>query len=439
MQRVNHSSYWLCNRETYMESTTNNLELLTGSVTQRSKWDRGANKKLSKKVYVARMIFLDGTGKKRERTKEFLKKKDAEDHIRQECAKFERSNGREFEAEKMTFCDLADHYEKYYAKVAEYSDERKIGGLRSLAPVLGYLKVLREHFGKFKLTKINYGMLREYRDLRLKTPVTKTIKIKVPLTSEERKNLKTRKLFRTDYQESQRPRKIASVNRELTTLRHMLNIAETEGWIPKNPFRNGTGLIHVSAETMRQRILSREEEQRLLAVCNCDERRRLRAIIICLLDTGMRFSEVTTLTWNCVDFNMGVLNIKAFNTKTAKTKTVAITSRLRSELVRLWEARRPTEGANDVDPSDRVFGIRSNVKSSWTTARRLAGLEEVRLHDLRHTFGTRLNQLGLSQASIARSLGHQQLSTTYRYINADESLIESVRTALENFNEGSVP
>lgn len=409
-------------------------ELISTSVTQRSKWDRRANKKLSKKVYVARMIYLDASGKKRERTKEFPTRRDAEDHLREQELKFKRSGGREFEAENMTFNDLADHYEKYYAKEAEYSEDRKIGGLRSLAPVQGYVKVLRERLGRLKLAKVTYSVIREYQSERLKTPVVTKTKVKVPLTQAERKKLGTRKQYRVEYEEVSRPRKIASVNRELTTLRHMLNIAETEGWIPKNPFKNGQSLIHVHAETMRSRILSWDEEQRLLSVCDCNERRHIRSIIICLLDTGMRFNELRTLTWDRVDFDQGVINIKAFNTKTAKPKTVAISSRLMNELVRLWEARRPDDGSQTVSPDQLVFGIRSNIKSSWTTARRLAGLEDVRLHDLRHTFGTRLNHLGLSQASIARSLGHQQISTTYRYINADESLIENVRSAVDQFH-----
>ena len=412
------------------------LELVSSSVATRTKWDRAKNKKLSKKVYVARLIYNDRQGRRRERTKEFTKKKDAEDHVRLERLKFERSGGRELEADKMTFNDLVDHYEKHYAKEVEYSGDRKIAGLRSLSVVQGYLRTLRTHLGVLRLSKISYNVLREFRSLRLKTPVVTKRKVRVPLSKDERLRLKTRKRTRDEIQMENRPRKIASVNRELATLRHMLNMAESEGWIAKNPFKNGPGLIEISAENVRQRILSREEESRLLSVCDCNERRKLRSVLICLLDTGMRLNEVITLTWDDVDFQAGVLHVKAFNTKTARPKTVAITSRLRDELDRLWGERRPARGSRSLSPDDRVFGIQSNVKTSWTTARRLAGLEDVRLHDLRHTFGTRLNQLGLSQASIARSLGHQQLSTTYRYINADETLLETVRSAMDEFHSG---
>lgn len=419
-----------------MENNYTIVKLVSSGVTQRSKWDRKSGKKLVKKVYVSRQVYLDAMGKKREKTKEFLRKKEADDHAWEQKRAFERSGGREIEAAKMSFNDLADHYEKHYAKPAEYAGDQKISGLRSLEPVLGYLRTLRKFFGKSEVKRITYSMIREYRDTRLKTPVVITKKIRVPLTRDERVKLKTRRHYREEKTETRRPRKIASVNRELTTLRHMFGIAEMEGWIPKNPFRGGPGLIQVSAEEMRQRILSKEEEERVLAICDTEERRHLRSIIICLLDTGMRFNELRTLTWAGVDLSKGLINIKAFNTKTAKPKTVAMSKRLRNEFEYLLDQRELRLHLNDPN-LDLVFGVKSNVKNCWTTVRRLAGIEDVRLHDLRHTFGTRLNQAGLSQASIARSLGHQQISTTYRYINAEETLLDSVRSALDKFNSSA--
>lgn len=408
-------------------------EFVGTSVGSRTKWDRTGNRKLAKQVFVARLIYKDTSGKRRERTKEFLRRRDAEDHIRQLRVQFERSEGRELDADKMTFNDLVDHYEKHYARPAEYAGERKIAGLRSLKPVQGYLRTLRKHFGSLRLKKINYGTLRDFRSVRVQTPVVIERSVKRPLTDAEKLENKTRKRTAVTKVREERPRKVASVNRELTTLRHILAIAETEGWIAKSPFKNGPSLIHASAETVRQRVLTREEETRLLAVCDCDERKQLKAIIICLLDTGIRFGELTTLTWDRVDLARNVINIKALNTKTAKPKTVAITARLRAEITQLWESQSLQDRAGILTNPDLVFGIKNNVKGSWTTARNLAGIPDVRLHDLRHTFGTRLNHLGFSPASIARSLGHQQISTTYRYINADDEMIDAVRLAVENF------
>lgn len=409
-------------------------ELISTSVTPRTKWNRNAGKKLSKKIYVARLFYIDETGKRREKTKEFSSKKDADDYSRSQRTAFERSGGREIEAEKMTFNDLADHYEKHYAKAAEYSGDRKVGGLRSLLPIKGYIKTLRDQFGGLKLKRLTYGDLRDFRTLRLRTPVITRRKKRIPLTPAERKALGTRKQHRIEWYEESRPRKIASVNRELTTLRRILNVAQTEGWLAKNPFSSGESLINMSDETHRQRILSIEEESRLLAICDCDERRHLRAIIICLLDTGMRLGEVLTLTWPDLDLENRLITIKAFNSKTAKPKTVPVSERLYNELIRLQAIRAlPLPAVSIGIQSNLVFGIKSNVSRSWRTARLRAGLEDVRLHDLRHTFGTRLDRSGFTQPQIARLLGHQQTSTTYRYINPDKDLLRDVTLAIESF------
>ncbi|MGD9590612.1 MAG: tyrosine-type recombinase/integrase [Pyrinomonadaceae bacterium] len=411
------------------------IELKASSVSERTKWNRKAGKKLAKKLYVARLFYIDETGSKRERSKEFQKRKDADDYVRQQRQKFERSGGAEIVAENMTFNDLADHYLDHYAKKVEYAEGRKIAGLRSLAPVLGYIETLRTRFGKRKLKSLTYGDIRDFRSERLKAPVIKNVKLFVPLTPEERKALATRKKNRIEYVERSSPRKIASVNRELMTLRRMLNIAVTEGWIPRSPLTAGPSLINMADETMRTRVLTPDEEVRLLEVCDCDERRHLRSIVVCLLDTGLRFSEAITLTWDNVDLAEDLIQISAFNSKTAKPKTVPISSRLRKELERLWIEQRTLIDARSDRSSHRVFGIESNVNRSWRTARRLAGLEGVRIHDLRHTFGTRLDRSGFTQAQIARMLGHQQVHTTFRYTNPDHDLLRDVRAAVESFND----
>lgn len=164
-----------------------------------------------------------------------------------------------------------------------------------------------------------------------------------------------------------------------------------------------------------------------MEVCDCDDRRHLKAIVVCLLDTGLRLNEALTLAWQGVDFENRLIHITAFNSKTAKPKLVLISPRLRFELLRLREDQMIPQGSETTIQGDRVFGVQNNVNRSWRTARKLSGLEDVRLHDLRHTFGTRLNRSGFTQADIARLLGHQQVHTTFRYTNADEELLEKVK------------
>jgi integrase len=194
----------------------------------------------------------------------------------------------------------------------------------------------------------------------------------------------------------------------------------------------GESLISPADEKKRERILTREEEQKLLDACDQPKCKHLRIIIICALDTGMRQGEILKLKWSDVDFDNGLIIVRAFNTKTMKERTVSITTRLKFELERLW-------GTSDKDLEDLVFGISDNVKNSFTRVRDKAKLGDLRFHDLRHTHATRLDDLGFSMAKIAGQLGHTQLQTTLRYVNRDKSGIKQVAAALDSFNAEQQP
>jgi integrase len=85
---------------------------------------------------------------------------------------------------------------------------------------------------------------------------------------------------------------------------------------------------------------------------------------------------------------------------------------------------------------DLVFGVRTNVKSAWTTMRRALGLEDVRLHDLRHTNATRIKRSQkVSLAQLSRWLGHTNAKTTFRYANQDDSVLDEAASALDAINE----
>lgn len=121
--------------------------------------------------------------------------------------------------------------------------------------------------------------------------------------------------------------------------------------------RGGDPLISIADERKRERILTRDEELRLLSAC--ENRKHLRAILICALDTGMRRGEILGLKWSDVDFEERVLTIRAFNTKTMKERQVSLTTRLTLELEQLWDAS-PKIGEG------LVFGFTNNVKRSFT-------------------------------------------------------------------------
>src|SRR5688572_8817231 len=206
----------------------------------------------------------------------------------------------------------------------------------------------------------------------------------------------------------------------------MLNIALREGWIKQNPFAAGESLISLADERKRERIVTRDEERRLLDACTA-HREHLRPILICAIDSGMRRGEILSLKWCDVDFQHGLISIQAFNTKTMNERQVSMTARLSRELEMLWEQ-------SPKDEWQRVFGIVNNVKRSFTTARNAAGLPDVRFHDLRHTHATRLVGAHIPLSEVGRVLGHTQPNTTYRYVNANVETARRASAALDAFN-----
>lgn len=170
------------------------------------------------------------------------------------------------------------------ATEAEYVDGRRVSGLRSVVPAQAAVNALKRYFGKRHLQSLSYGDIRSYRMARLKEPTPADLpRHRRALETEPKAELKV-------------TRTLATVNRELSKLRRMLNIAQREGWIKQNPFAAGESLISLADERKRERILTRAEERNLLKACSGHQYwEHLRPILICAIDTGMRRGEILSL------------------------------------------------------------------------------------------------------------------------------------------------
>lgn len=350
--------------------------------------------------WYARLTHTDERGKRRNIKRRAETKTHAKEILKQLQREIEDHGGQSLDSAQMTFKELADYYEKTYLIPPEYVDGRKVAGLRAWNKFRPLLSVLKEHFGNRRIRTINFGDLDRFRATRLKTPTKKGTQ-----------------------------RAIATVNRELSLLRRVFHVALRNGWIIKNPFETGESLIRPGDEKPRERIISREEEERLLAACT-GKRAHLRAIIICALDTGMRAGEILKLRWSDIDFENRLIIVRGLNTKTLRERQLAMTERLAIELMKLFE-----QSPKD---SDRlVFGIKDNFKNSFNAARADAHLPDVRFHDLRHTHATRLVSAHIPLSEVGRVLGHTQANTTYRYVNANVETARRAASVIDEFNKAT--
>lgn len=373
--------------------------------------------KLMKGNLYARIQYQDDTGKLKEKLRRVSSGKitDVWKEVRAMRDELSHHGEETLNADKMTFLELAGKYKEAKVFPAIIKDGHKVAGLKSHKPVETYVKIAVEHFGKKFIRSIKPRDIENFRTLRLKTPVEIEIKTKVkqrnPLTK-RMKDVITKKKRTTD-------RKLSSVNRELATLRRMLNFAVNEGWLIVNPFHKTDKIISNSSERARERVLEYEEEIRLLSECR-DEREHIKPILICALDTAMRPEEIYKLIWNDIDFKNGIIIIRAENTKTETERIVGVTTRLKDELERLWQQSPKELGFT-------VFGVKS-IKTAFKTVCRKAEIKNFRFRDCRHTATTRMVNSGMPQAEIMKTTGHTQLKTFLRYVNLTaESVGESAK------------
>ena len=381
----------------------------------------------------ARVRYTDERGKQRATWRRAANRTDAADVRQRILAELKERKARSEPQprERVTFGELATSYAAVSLVPAEYRDGRKIAGRRRPDAARATLARLCEHFGAKADpaepntwtggTLIEQITFEDLDALRLKLHATPT---------RVRRVERVRGVVVREWYE-ERPRTIATVNRALGTLRHMLNIAARRGWITANPFSRGDrSLISTANEVIRKRLLTFEEEARLYAECT-GKREHLRAVIMCALDTAMRAGEIFKLRVS--DVRDRQIIVRQENTKTLRERIVPVSRRLQAEIDSLLERKLNR-------PDDLLFGV-TTVKRSFAEACRAAGIEGLRFHDLRRTAATRLhrgvpelNIQGMPIAEIARLLGHAQITTTFRYLAADDSTITHAADLLDRIN-----
>jgi integrase len=373
---------------------------------RRNRSREGGYKRMKGNLY-ARIQYTDEAGKQKEKLRRVPSGKisDVWLEVRKMRDELNHFGDETLQSDKLTFGNLADEYQKAKVFKAVIKDGHKVAGLKSHKPVLIYVRIAKEYFGRKRLRSITPRDIEQFKNVRLNTPV----EIEVKRYSKEI-NPATKRFKKTAVKETRiTPRKLSSVHRELSTLRRMLNYAVKQGWLLTNPFGRTENLISNASERAREKVLTYDEETRLLAACS-GERVHLKGILICALDTAMRPDEIFKLVWRDVDREKGIIVIRAENTKIETERIVGITPRLRRELDTLCE-QAPAD-----DPEASVFGVRS-VKTSFRTACRIAGVNGFRFRDCRHTATTRMVNSGMPQAEIMKMTGHTQLKTFLRYVN----------------------
>ena len=211
-------------------------------------------------------------------------------------------------------------------------------------------------------------------------------------------------------------------NRTLGVLSKMFNLAEVWGLRPdgSNP------CLHVKkyTEQKRERFLNPEEFSTLgqvLREVEQDESETQSAVnaIRLLMLTGCRLSEITTLKWDYVD-------IKARELRLPDSKTGAKVVHFGKTAADVLNSIKKLDDNPYVITGTKMVGSRlTDLQHPWRRIRTKAGLDNVRIHDLRHSYASGALALGEGLTMIGKLLGHTQVQTTARYAHLASDPVKS--------------
>ena len=201
-----------------------------------------------------------------------------------------------------------------------------------------------------------------------------------------------------------------------SVLRHALDA----GVVPADPTR---GIRRNSGRKMT-RFLSGGERSRLLAALDdCPPRDRVRSLAVkMLLFTGCRSGEIAKLTWD--EVGEGVLDLKDSKSGPRRVWLGAEAMAILDDARALNDRR----GSSFVFPSPgdpRRPNSRSAIARLWRALRDRAGIPDMRLHDLRHSYATEAVRNGIPLPVVSKLLGHSDIKTTMRYTHASHAEAEA--------------
>ena len=200
-------------------------------------------------------------------------------------------------------------------------------------------------------------------------------------------------------------------NQTVSVLAKMFKLAEAWGMTP--PRRNPCRSVRRYKEHRRERFLTGEEYRRLGRVLDEAETsgRFLPsgiAAIRLLVLTGCRKNEIVTLRWDDIDRTAGEIRLRDSKTGARRIPLTPAVEWVLAGIPRI-------EGNPWVIPGKNPGDHLKNLDQIWLRLRPRAGLDDVRIHDARHSYASRALALGESLPMIGRLLGHRKVTTTARY------------------------
>lgn len=214
----------------------------------------------------------------------------------------------------------------------------------------------------------------------------------------------------------------ATADHHVVYMRRLLNLAVQWEMLEKNTLTN---IPLMKVDNKVERYLSDEEAQRLVEVLTTDLAYGASYVLLFLLSTGARLNEAMRAKWEQIDLEKGIWRIPASNSKSKKTRSVPLNDSALWVLSQLWtQGEHPYLFVNKATNKPFV-----TITRAWYRLRDKAGVEGLRIHDLRHSFASFLVNGGRSLYEVQQILGHSDPKVTMRYAHLSGKALKETANA----------
>jgi site-specific recombinase XerD len=213
-----------------------------------------------------------------------------------------------------------------------------------------------------------------------------------------------------------------SISRKVNSIKSFYRFLKSKGIVTDNP---ATQVTHPKYEVAPPRVLSKLEYRALRDACRDDK--RMSAIIEVLLQTGVRIGELANLQVSDVDLVKKKVYIRPYESRDART--IPLNPAAAKAVEEYLEVRPRSDNPTlFLTKTGNPFLVR-NIRTAIDRYFKIAGIENAKVNDLRHTFVVHQLQSGTPLTYVSKLVGHKRLSTTEKYLKLidDKNEKDSVR------------
>lgn len=215
-----------------------------------------------------------------------------------------------------------------------------------------------------------------------------------------------------------------SISRKVNSIKSFFRFMKSRGWLGDNPAAH---VSHPKYEVAPPRVLSKLEYRALRDASRDDI--RLSSIIEVLLQTGIRIGELANLKIDEVDLKKKQIAIKPYESRDERTVPLSDAA---IKAIESYLGVRPKSEDKTLflTKTGNPFLVR-NIRTAVDRYFKIAGIENAKVNDLRHTFIVHQLKAGTPINYVSRLVGHKRLSTTEKYLKLIEGTVERDNVKLE--------